>query len=86
MEKTADDVLLKKQTEPTLEELLYPYLPYDYFKDKDKVFEDDDMLYKELCDAQSAKTMPYIKIKNLNDGDAVAPAKNAVEAGIMFSF
>ncbi len=69
---------------------LYPYLEDDYFSGKD---------YSQICNKEpsnqidrrvkkylDAEVKPYIRRKNLNEGDPDAPSKNAWEIGIKFEF
>lgn len=69
---------------------LYPYLKDDYFsgKDFDQIFKKElsnpiGRMVKKYLDAE---VKPYIRRKNLNEGDPDAPAKNAWEIGIKFEF
>lgn len=69
---------------------LYPYLEDDYFSGKDysQIFNKEpsnpiDRMVKKYLDAE---VKPYIRKKNLNEGDLDAPCKNAWEIGIKFKF
>ena len=70
--------------------MLYPPLPDDYFEGKDV----DEMLKRpstnpidNIVDAyNNLPVKPYIKRRDLNDGDESAKSKHAWEIGIKFDF
>ena len=66
---------------------LYQPLPNDYFADKPNALKKQlnpiDAAVKKYIDAP---IKPYIRRKDLNEGDIDAPEKNAIEIGVKFEF
>lgn len=91
---TPDEVLTgrkDKQDEVSIEELLFPQLPEDYFRDKEAAFSFDDRnpIEKTIDKYNCLPVKPIIrKTKIGGDGDPLEDAakKSAWEIGLKFSF
>ena len=80
-----------KQDEVSIEELLFPQLPEDYFRDKEAAFSFDDRnpIEKAIDAYNNASIKPYIRRNTLGgDGDPLEDGakKPAWEIGISFTF
>lgn len=90
-ELTPDEVLTgKKKEDKSIEELLFPPLPDDYFKYNDCIqFDNRNPIEKAIDAYNNAPIKPYIKSRKLGgDGDPLEDGarKTAWEIGINFSF
>ena len=90
-ELTVEEVLSgKKKENKSIEELLFPPLPDDYFKNNDGIqFDNRNPIEKAIDTYNNASIKPYIRSKKLGgDGDPVDDTgrKSALEIGINFSF
>lgn len=90
-ELTPDEVLTgKKKEDKSIEELLFPLLPDDYFKYNDCLqFDDRNPIEKAIDAYNNAPIKPYIKRRKLGgDGDPLddEARKTAWEIGINFTF
>lgn len=67
---------------------LFPPLPDNYFdKQPDTVFQKQPSKLKQLLDKyESLPVKPFVRQKNLNEGDESAPEKNILEIGLSFDF
>ena len=67
---------------------LFPPLPDNYFdKLSDTVFQKQPHTLKQLLDKyESLPVKPFVRQKNLNEGDESAPEKNILEIGLSFDF
>ena len=91
-----DSIFLRKKDESTetesttsIESLLYPELPKDYFKDKGEVFEKQKNSLQSIIERyENAKIKPYFSAVDLNNDDS-NPYENkpkmGYEIGIKFS-
>lgn len=90
-ELTPDEVLTgKKREDKSIEELLFPPLPDDYFKYNDCLqFDDRNPIEKAIDAYNNAPIKPYIKRRQLGgDGDPLddEARKAGWEIGINFTF
>lgn len=93
-ELTPDEVLTgrkNEQDEDSIEELLFPQLPEDYFRDKEAAFSFDDRspIEKTIDAYNNAPIKLYIKRRKLGgDGNPLEDEarKTAWEIGLNFSF
>lgn len=90
-ELTPDEVLTgKKKEDISIEELLFPPLPDDYFKYNDCLqFDDRNPIEKAIDAYNNAPIKPYIRRRKLGgDGDPLEDEarKTAWEIGLNFSF
>lgn len=88
---TPDEVLTgKKKEDKSIEELLFPQLPDDYFKYNDCIqFDNRNPIEKAIDAYDNAPIKPYIRRNKLGgDGDPLddEARKTGWEIGINFSF
>lgn len=90
-ELTPDEVLTGKKEDKSIEELLFPPLPDDYFKYNDCLqFDNRNPIEKAIAAYNNAPIKPYIR-RNKLGGDGGDPLddsarKSGWEIGINFSF
>ena len=88
-ETTPNEVPAEKEN-INIEELLFPPLPDDYFKNNNGIqFNDNNPIENAIDAYNNVKIKPYIKHKTLGgDGDPLddAAKKSAWEIGLHFSF
>lgn len=90
-ELTPDEVLSgKKKEDKSIEELLFPPLPNDYFKYNDGIAFDERSPIEKAIDAyNNASVKPYVQYKKLGgDGDLLddEARKAGLEIGLKFTF